>query len=79
MITAFIFDMDGVIIDSEPIHFDVDDYPNRRFNNIELMSGYEMWVKPYKFVDEKKSFLSKILNKQRELSLIERKQLYLIT
>ncbi|OAB47181.1 HAD family hydrolase [Paenibacillus antarcticus] len=52
MIPAFIFDMDGVIIDSEPIHFDVDiqtlNYLGRNISKEELekyvgMTNPEMW------------------------------------
>jgi len=52
MITAFIFDMDGVIIDSEPIHFDVDiqtmNYLGANISKEELekyvgMTNPEMW------------------------------------
>jgi beta-phosphoglucomutase-like phosphatase (HAD superfamily) len=49
---AFIFDMDGVIIDSEPIHFDVDirtmEYLNTSITKEQLerfvgMTNPEMW------------------------------------
>jgi HAD superfamily hydrolase (TIGR01509 family) len=52
MIPAFIFDMDGVIIDSEPIHFDVDiktmNYLGTNISKEELekyvgMTNPEMW------------------------------------
>lgn len=52
MIKAFIFDMDGVIIDSEPIHFEVDlmtlDYLGFKFAKEQLeqyvgMTNPEMW------------------------------------
>jgi len=50
--SAFIFDMDGVIIDSEPIHFDVDiatmNYFGSKISKEELekyvgMTNPEMW------------------------------------
>lgn len=56
-----------------PFKVSIYDCPNSNFNNIELLSGFELFVNPYKYKNKKKSIISRILYKQKELSSIERK------
>ncbi|MFD0616889.1 hypothetical protein ACFQZR_05390 [Paenibacillus sp. GCM10027629] len=56
-----------------PFRFVVYDCPNITLNNNELMSGYELYVSPYQWRNEKKSIFSKLFRKQKEVSEIESK------
>jgi len=56
-----------------PFKFIVFDCPNSNFNNIELMSGFELWINDYKPLLEKKSIWNRFSRKDEKLSEIEKK------
>ncbi|BBH20463.1 hypothetical protein Back11_18080 [Paenibacillus baekrokdamisoli] len=56
-----------------PFKFTVIDCPNKRLNNIELMSGFELWINDYKPTKNIKSFWKVLFQKERRLNSIERK------
>lgn len=49
------------------------DCPNKKLNNIELMTGFELYVNQIEGKTNKKSFISKLFEKKQHLSSIERK------
>lgn len=84
MFNTFIFDMDGVIIDSEPLHFEVDQYVMNklgvRISKQELeeyvgMTNPEMWadlVQKYNLIESIEDIIS--LQLQTKMAMLDKSQ-----
>ena len=58
-----------------PFKIIVYDCPNRRLNNIELMSGFELWINDYAHPTVKRAFWTSLFsnNKEEKSNLFEKK------